>query len=187
MPRLDRPPACPPNCRRKFVKCVDSVKNQPETLEVPADGEPIKPEDASLISVVKPPVALQDNCDYRRGAGRRGGGFPCAGCCAGRGPARPPLLRQLGPRCGAAKRAKPLCLDTLLSCPCSQVHRVHRVGRLRQQPQDQAVLRLGADGPGNGGACCSCWWRAPSAGRCWTWVLLHFLWEGLCRAWRWLT
>ena len=45
--------ACLPARRRKFVKCVDTLK---------ATG---RHDDAALISVLKPPVALQDSCDYR--------------------------------------------------------------------------------------------------------------------------
>ncbi len=51
--------------RRKFVECVDVIKNKPESLFQPPYGGPLRPEDAALISVVKPPVALQDSCDYR--------------------------------------------------------------------------------------------------------------------------
>lgn len=39
--------------RRAFVTCPDRAR---------AEG---RPDDATLVSAVKPPVALQDTCDYR--------------------------------------------------------------------------------------------------------------------------
>lgn len=52
-------------CRRKFVECVNRIKKHPASLK-PELGGPITPADAVLLSVgPKPPVALQDNCDYR--------------------------------------------------------------------------------------------------------------------------
>lgn len=58
------------------MECADTIRKRPQSLK-PEKGGPITPEDAVLISVTKPPVALQDNCDYRWGlaSGWRVGGW----------------------------------------------------------------------------------------------------------------
>lgn len=70
-PRLLPPHVAPP-CpapRRKFVACVPELERAGRAA------------DAALISVLRPPVALQDSCDYRWGRwlGRGGAGLAGAG------------------------------------------------------------------------------------------------------------
>lgn len=58
------------------MECVETARKHPERLK-PLVGGPILKEDAVLLNVgPKPPVALQDNYDYRWGAGPRGGCQP---------------------------------------------------------------------------------------------------------------